>query len=625
MAGWPIRIVEMMRRHGDHHDGVPEEEETEEEIRAHLDSARNHAAAETFWYTILAILIIVLVIRLARTFTPLSRLFPASSHWSHWRLRLTPRWLPLYPLDKVTTILLYSLFITALITWKSIDHDDLYLERLGFRAAWVSTTQPTLVFLLAARTNPIGLVLGGSLSSYNQINWLHRWASRVFFATVTVHASFFLAEWLPAGFLWTELETVAMVKWGFAAWFVLLWMVVSSLVPFRRWRYEFFVLQHVLSAVGLLVLLVLHVPEHHHFSVWCAVVAFAYDVVTRSANPLWRNIRVRIPSAAAAFDKIPRYAFSARIEAIDEDLTAVTIRGVSFKWTPGQHILIWSPTFKWQSPHPFTISTVADPTTRDTQDVQLLVKTKRGFTQQLNDWATRRQEMGQDTLLRVLVAGPYGRVPDWRRCTNLVLVAGSTGGSFTTSVLEDIIRSKVVGSLQSVTSVYIVRRKAHASAYMAQLSRVLPLAKSLGLNVHVEVAITGGASTLENQGGISHETEYESKEDQHLMSDEQDGEQLQDLVRDSSDSDNSARSAMLLKEEMDAGLGDEDIPLYMTETYGRPSLDGLLRREIDRAAGLVGVAVCAGAGIEDAVRRAVVSASAGEARDVWLHVERAGA
>lgn len=540
---------------------------------------------------------------------------------SHWRNRFAPRWLALVPLGKIITILLYASLIAILITWKSIDHDDLYLERLGFRAAWVSTTQTTLCFLLAARTNPIGLILGGS---YERINWLHRWASRVFFASVTLHGAFFTAEWLAASFFWTELQTVAIVKWGIFAWFTLLWMVVSSLIPIRRWKYEFFVVQHIVSAVLLLVMLLLHVPEHHHFSVWCAFAAFVYDVVTRSANPLWRNIRLRMPaSAAAAFGKIPRYAFKARVEAVDEDLTLVTVQGVSFRWTPGQHVLIWSPTFRRQSPHPFTICGVPDPTT-DSQDIQLVVKTKKGFTHQLNQWARRQEEIVQDCDMRVLLAGPYGSVPDWKQCASLVLISGSTGGTFTTPMLEDILCSKDTGCLRSVTSVYVVRKKAHSAVYLRQLARVLPLAKALGVAVHVEVAITGVL------GGIAGGTDEAEKEEERLMPKEHDGDQLDDLVRSSTESDDSARSAMMLKEEMNVGLGGEDDDGsqrlgLVREMHGRPNIETLIRREIDRATGMVGIAVCAGTGIENAVKRSVASASSVEGQDVWVHIERAGA
>ena len=91
-----------------------------------------------------------------------------------------------------------------------------------------------------------------------------------------------------------------------------------------------------------------------------------------------------------------------------------------------------------------------------------------------------------------------------------------------------------------------------------------------------------------------------------------------------------------LKEEIEVGGADND-PLFdgiaaglVKETRGRPGIDALIRREADRATGILGVAVCAGDSIEQATRRAVAAVSpsvsqlAGEERDIWLHIERAG-
>jgi hypothetical protein len=57
----------VVKRHGGHHHGGEDaKEETEEDVKARVDSARNHAAAEAFWYTIIAVLTIALALRLVR-------------------------------------------------------------------------------------------------------------------------------------------------------------------------------------------------------------------------------------------------------------------------------------------------------------------------------------------------------------------------------------------------------------------------------------------------------------------------------------------------------------------------------------------------------------------------------
>jgi hypothetical protein len=171
--------------------------------------------------------------------------------------------------------------------------------------------------------------------------------------------------------------------------------------------------------------------------------------------------------------------------------------------------------------------------------------------------------------------------------------------------------------------------------YVRRLASVLGTAKGLGISVNVEVAVTGGdaeAADFTGSRGVPVASKGEAGEEEGLMAGEQEGEPLQEMERRwSSESEYGA-----LKEEIDGG-GRDNGPLFdgiaaglVKQTRGRPGIDALLRREADRATGILGVAVCAGDGIEQATRRAVASVSpsvsqlAGEERDIWLHIERAG-
>lgn len=525
-----------------------------------------------------------------------------------------------FPLRKALIITTYTLFVTFLVTYKSIKHDGTFHERIAFRAAWITTTQTSLPFLLAARYNPIGLVLG---TSYERINWLHRWASRVFIATATVHGGFFVVEWLEADFFWEELRTVSMVKWGLAAWFVLLWTLVSTFVPMRRWRYEFFVFQHIVSIVLLLGFLVLHVPEHHLFSTWCAVGVFVYDVITRSANPLWRNIRLRMPSGV--FGKVSRFAHQAEVTAIDSELTTVTIRNVGFSWTPGQHVLIWTPSFWKQSPHPFTIASIptAEPTS---QDIQLTLKTKSGFTKTLNEFA---RQGGGDGNVKLCLTGPFGSVPNWRQYDSLVLIATFTGGSFITPILEDLIASQAPGCVRRISALYIVRRKAHIEPYMQRISKVISRAKGMGMSVRIEAAVTQSSSRApdpdDNPTDESRERLISSSDQASLRGD---SVELERLSLESATSSTSGRSDQLLKEEVNMALNDGytyDSSSFATESQGRPDVAAFMRTAVGNVPGNIAVAVCGGAPVERVVKRTVAAfrrERAAEGTDIMLHVER---
>jgi NAD(P)H-flavin reductase len=520
------------------------------------------------------------------------------------------------PVRKTIVVVAYTAFVSLLVTYKSIKHDANFHERIAFRAAWITATQTSLPFLLAVRVNPIGLLLG---TSYERINWFHRWASRVFFASATVHGGFFTYEWLVASFFWTEIKTVKMVLPGIGAWFILAWTVISTIPFFRRVKYELFVVQHIISVVLLLVFLVLHVPDHHLFSIWCAVGVFAYDVVTRSANPIWRNLRLR-----GSANPSVRYAHDANVEAVDDEVTVVTIQNVGFNWMPGQHVLIWSPTFRWETPHPFTI--VNSPSAEaKTQDVQLTIKTKTGLTRDLNDWARRTGLRGDNGSMRVLVTGPFGTVPNWKQYENIVLVAASTGGSFITPILEDLLTSQSPGCVRKISALYIVRRKAHAEPYLQRIARVLSRAKEMGISTNIQVAVTRGSRSVSE--AVLHDDANASRE--RLIEPETTRGPSVELERfslDSTRSSDSGREEQLLKEEVDIGL-DGIYASSVEHTEGRPEIATFMRMAVGSVPGNVAVAVCGGEAIEKVVKMSAAAIRAERSRDgtgsdVYLHVER---
>ncbi|KAL6409294.1 hypothetical protein AUP68_05666 [Ilyonectria robusta] len=629
-------------RHGDHEHGHGDKEESGHG-HGNEDSIRQQALASLYWYVVAAVLVTGFIARLIVAFiarqrtkrrelrpshdssvSTVERLFegPRAAVSNSFLSRRRPLWLATLPLRKTFLVVVYAAFISFLLTWRAVKHDGNYMERLGFRAAWVTVTQTSMPFLLAARTNPIGLILG---TSYERVNWFHRWVSRIFVATATIHGTFFVTEWIAADFFWTELRTVGMVKWGLAAWIVLVWTLVSTLAPFRRLRYEFFVLQHITSVVLLLVFLLLHVPDHHQFSVWCAVAAFLYDVVTRSANPLWRNIRLGLSSGI-----FTRYAYQAQIDAVDSDLTVVTIRNVGFNWVPGQHVLIWSPTFPRQFPHPFTISNIPS-TDTSSRDLQLVLKTKDGFTKELNNWARKAENNGSDDALRVLLAGPYGAMPNWKQYDNVVLVSGSTGGSFTAPVLEDLLTSQSLGRVRKLSALFIARQKAHVEPYLQRISRLVSRAKEMGISVRIEVAVTKSARNVahldENPANESRERLIEPEPRHEGRSD---SVELERFSIDSNESLGSERADQLLKEEVELGLDDGYVydASPITETEGRPDIAAFLSTAIGNVPGSVAVAVCGGSPIEKSVQMAVASVRRDRveglgAHDVFLHVERA--
>ena len=128
------------------------------------------------------------------------------------------------------TVLLCFLWTGTILSPSSPEYAYKW-EIVGFRSAWVSVTQVPFIYLLSCKFNPISILTG---ISYERFNWLHRWAARTLFLTVIVHWSFFFREWYLANFVKLEIQMMPMVKYGFGAWSVVGWMVLSGFGFFKK-------------------------------------------------------------------------------------------------------------------------------------------------------------------------------------------------------------------------------------------------------------------------------------------------------------------------------------------------------------------------------------------------------
>ncbi|KAL2889863.1 Ferric reductase transmembrane component 6 [Ceratocystis lukuohia] len=402
-------------------------------------------------------------------------------------LKLPSIRLPAIPLGQVIFLGLYSAFVAGLLSYRVVKHDETYAERIGFRGALISIPQVPVVYVLATRAQIPGLryLLGGS---YKDLIWFHRWVSRIFIGSVTVHAVAFFAQWAPAHFLSKELEIVPYVKWGIVAWVIMLWTVLSSLLPLRKLSYEFFVIQHTVCAFLCLWLMWLHVPGHHRRSVEMAVGLIVVDWVSRVVTAIYMNV-----SWKSQWGNCTGYNIGHKmtLEAVGKDMTVVTLHNagnVSFQ--AGQSIDLWMPMFAFQSPHPFTIlPPLKDARSCQCPRIQLALKTKTGFTAKLNNLARASQNIGNDGF-RAFVLNKEGRSPPLDKHDTLVLVSSSTGASFSAAVAEKILAAPE-SHVRKIKLLMIGREKAVLHYYRTRIKAATEAAINQGVAVSLEVAITG--------------------------------------------------------------------------------------------------------------------------------------
>jgi ferric-chelate reductase len=107
---------------------------------------------------------------------------------------------------------------------------------IGFMAV----AQLPVVFLFSTKNSILSLLLGPG-HGYEKLNFIHRWAGRGLFLAVVVHGSLWINQDLKYNLpiIGQEKETS-----GISAFGVLCAIVLTSVLPVRRWFYQgFFVVQ----------------------------------------------------------------------------------------------------------------------------------------------------------------------------------------------------------------------------------------------------------------------------------------------------------------------------------------------------------------------------------------------
>ncbi|KAI0405430.1 arginyl-tRNA synthetase [Xylaria palmicola] len=419
-------------------------------------------------------------------------------------------WMTPPPLGRVLVLLVYWAVVIYMMASGAIIKDVYFWERIGYRNAWVTITQVPLLYLLASKTNMIGLIIG---TSHERLNWLHRWVARTMFVTATVHGFYFWAEWVKYDIVEDELATLStIVPYGLGAWGILLWMTITSFKPFRSMAYELFVIQHIFAAVAFLYVVYVHVPVAARYNVWFAIAAISFDRVCRLLSLVWQNVKFQ-PKKTCCKGAGRRFGHQTQLTAVGNSMTVLTITGAHFEWSAGQHLYLWMPRIGLFETHPYTIATSHPlPGTCICNSIQLVVRSHNGFSKRLNQYARKAEAAGKNATLRAFVIGPYGRPPRWDIFETLILISASTGASFTLPILESLLESKATKCTKRVDFILAAKQGEEVGFYHERLHEAIDKAESVGIELTVHIAVTGNGQ-LETLASVptASDTETEKK------------------------------------------------------------------------------------------------------------------
>lgn len=189
----------------------------------------------------------------------------------------------------VMLVLAHFVFVVVLEFANNKIEGAQFWQARGVRAAWLAVAQVPLLILLAMKNNPLGWVVG---TSYERLNVLHRWTARITLFLAILHFGYQSYGWQRFGLMMLEWNTDECPPTGIAAFVLLLWMNLSTLAPVRFWKYELFVVQHVVTFFGFIIAVMYHLPSTALYSrtyIYIPIGLWFLDRLMRFCLTMWAS------------------------------------------------------------------------------------------------------------------------------------------------------------------------------------------------------------------------------------------------------------------------------------------------------------------------------------------------
>ncbi|KAF2829817.1 hypothetical protein CC86DRAFT_285879 [Ophiobolus disseminans] len=355
----------------------------------------------------------------------------ASSYSVH--IPLKNRILRLPSVGRVSLVLANAITLVVLCLYGLDLTGRFTKEDVAFRCGVVTLGQLPLIFLLSSKNNIIGYLSG---ISYERLNWLHRWCARTMLLTATIHMGYFFTSWDRYNYIGYKLKNDNISWKGLVAWCTLVWIVFSSMTPIRGWCYELFVVQHLVSFAVFVGFVYIHIPNNLKAYVWIPVALFFFDRTLRALRAVYINLSIFHPSQRKQGQK-SFWALKAEFTPLPHNTTRVVIRNPPISWTPGQHVFLSCQSVVPLQSHPFTVTSIPEDGV-----MELLIKSESGGTRRFFRYAEKTHALSElsTSAKTVTIEGPYGCLRPLRQFDSVVLLAGSTGATFTLPLLRDIMQ-----------------------------------------------------------------------------------------------------------------------------------------------------------------------------------------
>lgn len=335
------------------------------------------------------------------------------------------------------------------------------------RASLVFVANLPLLYLFAAKNQPIKLLTG---YSYESLNIFHRRLGEIMCLLALLHSVAMIGVWYtilqPAGISLIRFLLIKMILLGIGAFVAYEALYLTSLGSFRQRWYELFLGLHVFLQVAALVL----VWFHHHGSRPYVGVALCIFLVDRLVYRIFVKSTTLRASLEVKEDK-RTVVLQARVRTQSKHILAQSMFGASLAagWKATEHVFLTVPSIAPKhliQAHPFTIASKAPSTGQKKPELELIIRGQDGFSGDLVRYA-----QGHRTV-NVRLDGPYGSqsaVHSLKDSDHAVIVAGGSGVAVAWPLLwsvidagiHDLEHSTVSTKTRRILFLWIIRERSH--------------------------------------------------------------------------------------------------------------------------------------------------------------------
>ena len=334
------------------------------------------------------------------------------------------------PTNAVSLLVLAWLALILVYNFYRMPLSFLYLFVFADRCGIIFISNLPLLYLLAAKNQPIKFLTG---YSYESLNIFHRRVGEVMCLEAFLHFLGMFAVWYGMlrhlGFTLAKFIFNRVVLLGLTAFIAYELIYFTSLGSFRQRWYEIFLATHIILQVAGLVFLWFH----HYTSRPYVGISLAIFLIDRLVYRMWLKSSTH-PATLTVLEDDETILLSANWE-VDASKSAIVPKNMQNGWKPNEHIFVSVPALSRKhaiQSHPFTIFSAAPTTTTTSNNDEshawfsLLIRAqgKSGFTHQL------LQHARHNASTRIRLDGPYGSshaLDLLSTSSTAILIAGGSG------------------------------------------------------------------------------------------------------------------------------------------------------------------------------------------------------